>query len=1321
MTLRECSISSGCTVKEAKLVLDANWRWIHTTEGYTNCYTGNQFDTEICSDPDSCALNCAVEAVDADQYEQTYGITSIPGGVKLDFVTGSNVGSRLFMMDDDGESYKMFKLKNREFALDIDVSNVECGMNGAMYFIEMAADGGKGIGNNDAGAKYGTGYCDAQCPHDIKFVDGKANADWEANTKDFSGNMGQGQYGACCAEMDIWEANNMANAYTPHPCNIDTPGQYACEGTECGDNEAGERYQGLCDKDGCDINPFRMGNVTFYGKGPEFTINTLKPMTVVTQFLTHDGTDTGDLSEIRRFYVQDGKVVHSPVIKILPGERDSITDEFCQDSKVLFDNTDDFTAKGGNAQMGRSLDRGHVAAFSLWDDVEVNMMWLDSSYPTDKPSTDPGVKRGECPGGDESSPESVRRKYGSTGYVSFANAAVGEIGTLFGVSPAMPTITATTSSTSASIGDFEPVNGGTGQACRGANINDNSASYYTAHSNVATIDICKSKCMDSADCQGIEYSASMKRCEVWTRAQGIEATKPFSGFTCLRYTGGVPVSTSTSVPTGDFEPVNGGTGQACRGANINDNSASYYTAHSNVATIDNCKSKCMDSADCQGIEYSASMKRCEVWTRAQGIEATKPFSGFTCLRYTSGVPVSTSTSVPTGDFEPVNGGTGQACRGANINDNSASYYTVHSNVATIDICKSKCMDSADCQGIEYSASMKRCEVWTRAQGIEATKPFSGFTCLRLGSSPSTSLPTTTTATAASTTAGSSVTATAGPSTSSMPSLTGNPFEGQAWFVNPSYRELLAGSIEQTTGSVQETLRSMQNVPSAFWIDVKSKIYKGQGHEDHNTVEGILEEAAACSPPSLVVLIVYDLPNRDCFALASNGEICCHYGEDVGRTKCNMSTTGSNRGFYAEFPGENCADGLKEYKEEYIDPFAEVVSRFKGQVPVVLVIEPDSLPNLVTNMADKRPNDFRGCHQETKTAYEEGIKYAVERFSTTGASLYVDAGHGGWLGWANPEDDKARGFADIISSMDISDHIRGFATNVANYQPLGDLVCPEPDTCRGGKSDDPCCAEDPCGLQAEWNWAHNELNYVGVLDNRMQAAMPGFKPHFLVDTGRNGVPAARTDCATWCNPRNVGIGRAPTIATADPRIDAYFWLKTPGESDGCTEQLPDGSSCPRFDSECSSDGSIGSNAGEPRAPEAGLWFHYQIAMLAENAAMGDLSAFQQEGSCGNASSFPPRTTMTTSMVATSLEASTSVTTPAGCAQIWKQCGGKDHQGPFCCEEGLTCIYGGEYYSQCKQNDALLQKSRSRRHAFLGTAFLQEQARTAKTSQGRNGEL
>ena len=39
-------------------------------------------------------------------------------------------------------------------------------MNGAMYFIEMAANGGKGLAGNKAGAKFGTGYCDAQCPHE---------------------------------------------------------------------------------------------------------------------------------------------------------------------------------------------------------------------------------------------------------------------------------------------------------------------------------------------------------------------------------------------------------------------------------------------------------------------------------------------------------------------------------------------------------------------------------------------------------------------------------------------------------------------------------------------------------------------------------------------------------------------------------------------------------------------------------------------------------------------------------------------------------------------------------------------------------------------------------------------------------------------------------------------------------------------------------------------------------------------------------------------------------------------------------------------------
>lgn len=69
------------------------------------------------------------------------------------------------------------------------------------------------------------------------------------------------------------------------------------------------RYKGICDKDGCDFYSYRLNNKTFFGPGTEFQLDTTKPMTVVTQFLTNDGTDNGDLVEIRRFYVQDGHMI----------------------------------------------------------------------------------------------------------------------------------------------------------------------------------------------------------------------------------------------------------------------------------------------------------------------------------------------------------------------------------------------------------------------------------------------------------------------------------------------------------------------------------------------------------------------------------------------------------------------------------------------------------------------------------------------------------------------------------------------------------------------------------------------------------------------------------------------------------------------------------------------------------------------------------------------------------------------------------------------------------------------------------------------------
>ena len=82
-----------------------------------------------------------------------------------DFETLANVGSRVYLLDEDDTNYKMFNLLNKEFTFDIDMSTLPCGLNGALYFVEMSPDGGKSeFASNKAGSAYGTGYCDSQCP-----------------------------------------------------------------------------------------------------------------------------------------------------------------------------------------------------------------------------------------------------------------------------------------------------------------------------------------------------------------------------------------------------------------------------------------------------------------------------------------------------------------------------------------------------------------------------------------------------------------------------------------------------------------------------------------------------------------------------------------------------------------------------------------------------------------------------------------------------------------------------------------------------------------------------------------------------------------------------------------------------------------------------------------------------------------------------------------------------------------------------------------------------------------------------------------------------
>jgi cellulose 1,4-beta-cellobiosidase len=189
--------------------------------------------------------------------------------------------------------------------------------------------------------------------------------------------------------MDIWEANKEAAAYTPHACK--GQGLTRCEGTDCGDGD--DRYSGVCDKDGCDFNSYRMGDQTFLGVGK--TIDTSKVITVVTQFITADGTATGKLSAIRRSYVQGGKVISNSESKIAGVDAtNEITDAFCDQQKTAFGDNNYFKTLGGMGGFSDALASPMVLSMSIWDDHAADMNWLDSTYPVG--GTAPGNARGAC-------------------------------------------------------------------------------------------------------------------------------------------------------------------------------------------------------------------------------------------------------------------------------------------------------------------------------------------------------------------------------------------------------------------------------------------------------------------------------------------------------------------------------------------------------------------------------------------------------------------------------------------------------------------------------------------------------------------------------------------------------------------------------------------------------------------------------------------------------------------------------------------------------------------------------------------------------------
>ncbi|CAE8721049.1 unnamed protein product [Polarella glacialis] len=165
-----------------------------------------------------------------------------------------------------------------------------------------------------------------------------------------------------------------------------------------------------------------------------------------------------------------------------------------------------------------------------------------------------------------------------------------------------------------------------------------------------------------------------------------------------------------------FSPVGGGVGRACRGANQTDNSDTYYKLYA-VRTLEECQQRCFRHSLCTGVEFS--VERCEVWT--QPIRASANVTGFSCF---SASMADDTLAV----FEAVDGRQNRACRGANEDDNFASYYMV-SSASQQEDCERQCAAATGhCTGYEYHTS-GRCELWSRPVGASA--PSAGYHCSAL--------------------------------------------------------------------------------------------------------------------------------------------------------------------------------------------------------------------------------------------------------------------------------------------------------------------------------------------------------------------------------------------------------------------------------------------------------------------------------------------------------------------------------------------------------------------------------------------------------------
>ncbi|HYO38556.1 MAG TPA: glycoside hydrolase family 6 protein [Nocardioidaceae bacterium] len=196
------------------------------------------------------------------------------------------------------------------------------------------------------------------------------------------------------------------------------------------------------------------------------------------------------------------------------------------------------------------------------------------------------------------------------------------------------------------------------------------------------------------------------------------------------------------------------------------------------------------------------------------------------------------------------------------------------------------------------------------------------------------------------------------------------------------------------------------------------------------------------------------------------------------------------------PGRDCgqySSGGAADIDAYLDWLGSMAAGI-GERPAVVVLEPDAIALTLEGCTSGQsaPERYRML-KEAVTILKRQPK----------VKIYLDAGNASWIGDLDALAGALR--AAGIGSAD------GFALNVSNFETTA-----------------------------------RSVRYGDELSRRLEGA------HYVVDTSRNGAgppQGAGTGHRAWCNPPGVRLGTPPTTRTAHPLVDAYLWVKQPGDSDG----------------------------------------------------------------------------------------------------------------------------------------------------------------------------